>query len=242
MDPFSTQGLQTRIELLEREMRTCHIHKMNNPYYQRAETRPQHPNTKSVEILSIWTISTSYIDYYTNISRRLEGLKDLFESERLSALGYRFSSSQQQQQQQQQLNHHDEQHVSTCSNHSVRSDGSDTSTDPSDHLSASSEDDDNTVIVGVYGVSGFSRKTLGGKCPRKTPTTTQPSQPTQALASPLTTPELLNSTGNVFAPGGEVKTSSSGRSSCYSLASSLRDPSSTPHSPTGSGSRASPHP
>ncbi|KAF9993118.1 hypothetical protein BGZ79_002251 [Entomortierella chlamydospora] len=62
---------------------------MINAYYTRPQTKPLRPTHHDNDTLQIWITSTSYVNYYRNIAYRLNGLKNLYESERLSRLGFR---------------------------------------------------------------------------------------------------------------------------------------------------------
>ncbi|KAF8938411.1 hypothetical protein EDD21DRAFT_392411 [Dissophora ornata] len=88
MDPMSQRALLGRILSLETALSKCKIELMNEVRYSQFGTKPYRPNQDTVENLEIWLTSTSYIDYYRNIARRLEGLRELYRSERLTSLGY----------------------------------------------------------------------------------------------------------------------------------------------------------
>ncbi|KAI1294313.1 hypothetical protein EDD11_008191 [Mortierella claussenii] len=86
MDPSSNIAIQARIRALETALSHCKTHRMIQDHYALPQTKPRRPSHDVLEILSIWIDSTSYIDYYSNIAKRLEALKSIFEAQRLQEL------------------------------------------------------------------------------------------------------------------------------------------------------------
>ncbi|KAF8966856.1 hypothetical protein BGZ46_000279 [Entomortierella lignicola] len=89
MDTPSEISLLLRIHALERALSKCKGHRMVDVYYTRPQTKPLCPTHHDSDTLQIWITSNSYVNYYQNIAYRLKGLRDLYESERLSKLGFR---------------------------------------------------------------------------------------------------------------------------------------------------------
>ncbi|KAG0040641.1 hypothetical protein BGZ82_000062 [Podila clonocystis] len=83
---MTEQDLMEKISALEEALRTCSPNKMRDHCYSHPGSQPREPTNSHIETLQIWITSTSYVDYYTKVSLRLNGLKALYESERLKAI------------------------------------------------------------------------------------------------------------------------------------------------------------
>ncbi|KAF9338276.1 hypothetical protein BG006_006618 [Podila minutissima] len=83
---MAERDVMEKISALEEALLTCSPNKMRDPCYSYLGSRPREPTNSHIETLQIWITSTSYVDYYTKISLRLNGLKSLYESERLKAI------------------------------------------------------------------------------------------------------------------------------------------------------------
>lgn len=75
-----------KISALEATLRTCSPDRMQDLCFSFPGSRPRKPSNSDIETLQIGITATSYVDYYTKVSHRLNGLKALYESERLRAI------------------------------------------------------------------------------------------------------------------------------------------------------------
>lgn len=83
---LTEQDLMEKISALEATLRTCSPDRMQDPCFSYPGSRPRKPSNSDIETLQIWIAAASYVDYYTKVSHRLNGLKALYEGERLRAI------------------------------------------------------------------------------------------------------------------------------------------------------------
>ncbi|KAF9429257.1 hypothetical protein BGZ76_001586 [Entomortierella beljakovae] len=168
MDSSSEISLLLRIRALESALSKCKRHRMIDAYYTRPQTKPQRPTHHDNDTLQIWITSISYVNYYQNIAHRLEGLKNLYESERLNRLGFRFPSAQQMTQ---------ETFVELESDNNSDDDDNSEEEFTEESSESGSQSDATSIATSVVTSIASTREKKGlrppvsGKCPRKRPTT-----------------------------------------------------------------------
>ncbi|KAF9345624.1 hypothetical protein BGX26_002934 [Mortierella sp. AD094] len=157
---------------------------MINAYYTRPQTKPLRPTHHDNDTLQIWITSTSYVNYYQNIAYRLNGLKDLYESERLNRLGFRPPAIHQSAL---------ESFVELEPDHDTDEESDDDDLNQDDDRDDEASDEDDKSSVATTHESLRSHPQVSGKCPRKTTMTTS----TTSTTTPLTTtaPNTLNYQG-----------------------------------------------
>ncbi|KAF9208811.1 hypothetical protein BGZ49_007464 [Haplosporangium sp. Z 27] len=174
MDTPSEISLLLRIHALERALSKCKGHRMVDVYYTRPQTKPLCPTHHDSDTLQIWITSNSYVNYYQNIAYRLKGLRDLYESERLSKLGFRPPIIPQVD---------PELFVELEPDYDT-----DESDDDDDRGNdGGDEADDNSSVATTHDSVSSCHPKVSGKCPRKTPVTT-----TTTVTTPTPAPLMQN--------------------------------------------------
>ncbi|KAF9111157.1 hypothetical protein BGX27_005317 [Mortierella sp. AM989] len=132
---------------------------MIDVHYTRPQTKPQQPTHHDNDTLQIWISSTSYVNYYQNIAHRLNGLKNLYESERLNKLGFRPPVLHQNV---------PESFVELEPDNDSDEESDKDWVQDDNYNEESDEDDDGSVATTTDDSLGLHPH-VSGKCPRKTP-------------------------------------------------------------------------